>query len=311
APAEIPRLTGRAAALRDAFLDYVAHERNYSPHTVAAYRRDLEQYLAFLARYHQEAEPDLAAADALTLRGFLGELGRSGMARKTLGRKLAAVRSFYAFAVREGDLAANPARRVATPRVPRRLPKALPEADLCAVLDALAECEGPRARRDSAVLELLYGAGIRLAELAGLRWSGVDLQARTLSVVGKGNRERRLPLGARAAAALARHRDGLAAAGTAPPAEAPLLAGRAPGSALSRRTIQRIVGEALERLAEGSGVGPHALRHSFATHLLNHGADLLAVKELLGHASLSTTQVYPHVSRAHLKKVYDLAHPRS
>jgi integrase/recombinase XerC len=296
--------------LRDGFLEYLSSERDYSPHTVAAYRRDVDEYLAFLAAYWNVAQPDLAQADPLTLRGFLGELSRRGAGRKTLGRKLSAIRSFYRYGMRVGALSANPARRVATPRTPRRLPKVLPERDLCRALDLLAEGDGATARRDSAILELLYGEGIRLAELAGLRWPQVDLEERTLTVVGKGKRERRLPLGARAAQALRRLREEpprpLAGAGSGP-----VIAGRGPGRPLSRRQLQRIVARVLRRLAEGSSVSPHALRHSFATHLLNAGADLMAVKELLGHASLSTTQTYTHVSRSHLKRIYQQAHPRA
>lgn len=293
------------------FLDYLSHERNCSAHTVGAYRRDLAQYLEFLSRYWGVADPDPAQADGQSLRGFLGELSRRGAGAKTLGRKLAAVRSFYGYAVRTGALARNPARRIGAPRAPRPLPRVLPREGLCRTLDTLAQARTPPDARSSAILELLYGAGIRLSELAALSWGCVDLEDGTLSIVGKGGKQRRLPLGARAGEALRRHHDELKRAGAAVGPSDPVFNGRVPGRSLSRRQVQRLVAGALDRVAEGAAVSPHALRHSFATHLLDAGADLAAVQELLGHASLSTTQVYTHVSRSHLKKIYDRAHPRA
>jgi integrase/recombinase XerC len=301
-------------ALRDAFLDYLAQERYYSRHTVAAYRRDVDQYLSFLASYlgrPRLARADLAAVDPLTLRGFLGHAAREGGGRRTLARKLSAIRSFYRYGIRTGELTANPARRVAAPRAPRPLPRVLPRRELGAALDALAGLETTRARRDAAVLELLYGAGLRLAELASLRWDQLDLQEGTVRVVGKGNKERRVPIGARAAAALRALHEAEAPAGRLANAGGHVFRGRDAARALSSRQVQRLVGSALGKVAEGASISPHALRHSFATHLLDAGADLMAVKELLGHASLSTTQIYTHVSRAHLKRVYERAHPRA
>jgi integrase/recombinase XerC len=306
-PSPAPR---SAAALRDAFLEHLARERNYSAHTVAAYRRDIDQLLSFLRGYWGVERPDLRHVDALALRGFLGELARRGAGKKTLGRKLSAIRSLFRYGMRLGVLGGNSARRLATPRAPRPLPTVLPQAELGVALDRLGELETPVAVRDAVVLELLYGAGIRLSELAELRWSQVDLEERALLVRGKGNRERRLPLGSRAAQALRRLLARRTVRGAVSRTDF-LLAGRAAGRSLSHRQLQRIVARALARLAEGSRVGPHALRHSFATHMLDAGADLMAVKELLGHASLSTTQMYTHVSKAHLRKVYDLAHPRA
>jgi integrase/recombinase XerC len=317
--------------LRDSFLEHLSRERRYSRNTVAAYGRDVDQFLAFLASYLDRprlTREDVAGVDPLTLRGFLGEVARGGSGRRTLGRKLSALRSFYRYGMRTGLLPANPARRIATPKAPRRLPRVLPRDELCHALDLLAERVTPGSRRDAAILELLYGAGLRLAELAGLSWDQVDLAEGTLRVVGKGNRERRVPAGARAVLALRAHANarppeqagavgettgGATSGARSSPAETAgfVFAGRDPSRPLSRRQVQRIVARALARLAEGGSISPHALRHSFATHLLNAGADLMAVKELLGHASLSTTQVYTHVSRAHLKRVYEQAHPRA
>jgi integrase/recombinase XerC len=299
-----------SAELRDAFLEYLSRERHYSRNTVAAYRRDVDQFLTFLAAYLDRprvTREDLARVEALALRGFLGEAARRGAGRRTLGRKLSALRSFYRSGMRSGQLASNPARRIATPRAQPRLPRVLPREELGRALDRLAERAEPPAPRDAAILELLYGAGLRLAELAALRWDGLDLGAGTVRVVGKGNRERRVPVGSRAARALEAH----ARAGGGGAAEGFVFEGRDRSRALSRRQVQRIVAGALARLSEGTSVSPHVLRHSFATHLLDAGADLMAVKDLLGHASLSTTQVYTHVSRSHLKRVYDRAHPRA
>ena len=306
--------TDVALPLLDDFLEHLAGERNCSPRTVEAYGRDLRQYARFLARHWNVPAPDPARADALALRGFLGDLARRGgvagggrpAGRRTLGRKLAAVRSYYRYGVKVGAFAVNPARRLATPRAPRRLPRVLSALELGRELDRLGEGAAPAARRDAAALEVLYGAGLRVSELAGLTWDDLDLDGGTVRVLGKGRKERRVPLGRRAVEALRRHREASFGDG-----RRAVFAGRAAGRPLSTRQVQRLVGRALARVAEGGSVSPHALRHSFATHLLDAGADLTAVQELLGHASLSTTQVYTHVSTAHLRRAYDRAHPRA
>jgi site-specific recombinase XerC len=300
--------------LLDDFLAHLAAERNCSPRTVEAYGCDLRQYARFLARHLNVTAPDPARADALALRGFLGDLARKGgvagggrpAGRRTLGRKLAAVRAYYRYGVKVGAFTSSPARRLLTPRAPRRLPRVLPAVELGRELDRLASREGPAAARDSALLEALYGGGLRVSEVAGLTWDDLDLEGGTARVLGKGRKERRVPLGRRAVEALRRHRSHASADGAGA-----VFAGRAAGGRLSVRQMQRVVGRALARLAEGGSISPHALRHSFATHLLDAGADLTAVQELLGHASLSTTQVYTHVSRAHLRQAYDRAHPRA
>jgi integrase/recombinase XerC len=307
---------GRAPTLPllDDFLAHLSGERNCSPRTIEAYGRDLRQYARFLARHWNVSSPDPARADALALRGFLGDLARKGgvaaggrpAGRRTLGRKLAAVRAYYRYGVKVGAWPANPARRLSTPRAPRRLPRVLSAEELGRELDRVASSDAPSAARDGAVLEALYGGGLRVSELAGLAWDDLDLDAGTVRVLGKGRRERRVPLGRRAVEALLRHRAAAPGAGSDP-----VFGGRAAGRRLSVRQLQRLVGRALARLAEGGSISPHALRHSFATHLLDAGADLTAVQELLGHASLSTTQVYTHVSRAHLRRAYDRAHPRA
>ncbi len=308
------QLPGGVAATMDMFLKSIAHARQLSPHTVAAYRRDLLELAAFLDRHYDQPDWDWAGVDRLALRGWLGELARRGRARRTLARKLSAARSFFRFLHREELIEANPARAVRTPRLERRLPAWLTREDIDRVF-ALAEnraAEGSfKGVRDHAILELLYGAGIRRAELHGLDMPDLDLIGEHVRVRGKGRKERIVPLGRVAVHALRRYE----------PRRTEVLQRRADGdrkavflndrgARLSARQIQNIVRKATEDAA-GDGVSTHAMRHTFATHLLDAGADLMAVKELLGHSSLSTTRIYTHTSHERLKRVYDQAHPRA
>lgn len=313
--------------MRDAlaeFLRELSATRRASAHTVAAYGRDLNGLLDFLARDGRSeghvaagiaaGEPPLrarAVAFASWNREMLEraqrELHRRGHAATSAARALAAWRGFERFLVRRGRLSAQPARALPSPRRPQRLPRTLPQVDLNDALDRLAAGTDPLAPRDGALLELAYSAGLRVSELVGLDRGDLDRAGLLLRVRGKGRRERIAPLGARALAALDRYH---AAAGIASggPGE-PLFPGRA--GRLSARTVQRIVARRLARVAAGLGVTPHALRHSFASHLLDAGADLRAIQELLGHRSLATTQVYTHVSRTRLRAAYAQAHPRA
>ncbi len=290
------------------FLRYLADIRNYSPRTIEAYRRDLTRWSEFCAGHLGDPDP---APDGVTVddvRAFLGWLSREGLDRRTVARRLSAVRGFFRHACREGWASSNPAGIVSVPKRGRKLPAVLQAEPLGAYLDGLCEAEGFEPRRAAALLELGYGAGLRVGEMAALSWSDVDETGGTVRVMGKGNKERRVPLTRSALAALAAWRE-----------EAVLESGRAPaavfvtrrGARLSVRQIQRVVKRALRGIAEREGVSPHTLRHSFATHLLDRGADLMAVKELLGHESLSTTQLYTHLSRERLKAAYDLAHPHA
>lgn len=306
------------------FLQELSATRRASPHTVAAYRRDLDWLLDFLARDGRSDErlakelaagaPPLRArpvAAAAWTRELLEraqrELYRTGHAATSTGRALAAWRGFERFLVRRGRLAGSPARALPSPRKPKRLPRTLPQVDLNDALDRLAAATDPLAPRDSALLEMAYTAGLRLSELVGLDRRDLDRTGRLLRVRGKGRKERLAPLGARALAALDRY---LAADGRSAGAPAePLFAGR--DGRLSGRTVQRVVAKRLATVAAGLGVTPHALRHSFASHLLDAGADLRAIQELLGHRSLSSTQIYTHVSRAKLQQAYAQAHPRA
>ena len=253
------------------------------------------------------------AWDQPLLERAMRDLFRTGHAASSTARALAAWRSFGRFCVRRGVLATDPARGLPFPRLPRRLPRTLPRLDLNAALDRLAADPDPAASRDLALLEMTYSSGLRLSELVGLLQGDLDRGARLLRVRGKGRKERVTPVGERAMAALDRY---LAHEGRREGARGePLFAGRpragAAVSPLSPRTVQRLVRQRLAGVAGGLGVTPHALRHSFASHLLDSGADLRAIQELLGHASLSSTQVYTHVSRTRLQQAYQQAHPRA
>jgi integrase/recombinase XerC len=305
-----------SAALADlsAWLREIESGRQLSEHTVAAYRRDLFEFTAFLGRHFGEGWT-WAGVDRLALRGFLGHLHRRGLSRRTIARKLSAVRSLFRYLHREERIDANPARTLRSPRLERSLPAWMTQSQT----ERLFELSENRAAegtfngtRDHAILELFYAAGLRLSELHGLDTDALDLVADQVKVRGKGRKERIVPLGRSAVAALRRwqpHRAGSAGKGPASDRRAVFLT--AAGRRLSRRRIQAIVTDFVRKAGEDDELSTHSLRHTFATHMLDAGADLMAVKELLGHASLSTTRIYSHTSRERLKRVYDKAHPRA
>lgn len=287
----------------DRFLANLADERSVSPHTLTAYRNDLEQFCRFLATSSiSPAHPD--EIDHLHIRRFLAHLHGSHK-KSSIGRMLAAIRSFFRYLLREGIVATNPAELVSTPKLEQKAPYHLSIDEITALV------EGPRGctlliLRDRAILEVLYSCGIRLAELTGLRVQDIDCEGRLIRVLGKGNKERLVPLGRQAITAvqayLEERRD--------PPGATPFLL-NARGGRLTGRSVARIVDKYLIKLSTMKKVSPHTLRHTFATHLLEGGADLRAIQELLGHVSLSTTQKYTHVSIDRLMEVYDKAHPRA
>lgn len=291
----------------DDWLADLATVRGLSSRTVEAYGRDFDRWTAFCADHFGTLAIDLADVTPGDVRAFLAHEARRGLDRRSVARRLAALRSFFRHACREGWVSTNPARVVRAPRWERRLPEVMRSEDLERLLSAGAVEEGFYARRERALLELGYGSGLRVGEMASLSWGDLDLETGTVRTIGKGDRERRVPLTRAAIDALTRWRE---TPGDAVGRETPVFVSRR-GSGLSVRQIQRVVGRALGRVAEREGVSPHTLRHSFATHLLDRGADIMAVKELLGHASLSTTQTYTHLSRERLKTAYDLAHPRA
>jgi integrase/recombinase XerC len=299
-----------------AYLRSIEHGRQLSGHTVAAYRRDLEEFAAFLDRQAGVGGWSWEAVDRLLLRGWLAELSRRGLARRSIARKVSAARSFFRYLHREGIVDANPARAVRSPKLERTLPAWLTRAEIELLFDAAQHRSAENTflgTRDHAIVELFYATGMRLSELHGLDTAQLDLVSDQARVIGKGRKERIVPLGRPSVLALRRYelrrRDVLAAAGPDAERQAVFLSQR--GRRLSRRQIQNVVRAFLDRIADDAGLSTHSLRHSFATHLLDAGADLVAVKELLGHVSLSTTRIYTHIAKERLKKVYDQAHPRA
>jgi tyrosine recombinase XerC len=300
----------------EAFLRYVAHERQLSPQTVRAYTDDLAEFEAFLDRYYGSPDWSWAGVDRLSIRSFLGDLANRGLAKSSIGRKLSAVRSFYRFLHVEERVDANPARTVRTPKRDRTLPGFLTREEMDSVL-ASAEVRamegGFHGMRNFAIVELFYGTGMRLSELQGLNVPDLDVVADRARVLGKGRKERIVPLGSKAVQALRNYyaaRDRvLAQSGTRGDRRAVFIGQT--GKRLTVRQVQNIVGGFLKAVSDETGLSTHSLRHTFATHMLDAGADLMAVKELLGHASLSTTSIYTHTSRERLKRVYRQAHPRA
>lgn len=292
-------------------LTWLSLERGRSRNTVAAYRRDLRSYVAWL-REHGVALDDV---DDEMITGYIDELSSRGRAPSSAARALVAVRSLHRFLSEQGYRSTDPAAHVEVPRVPKGLPKALSEEEIESLMTAVVG-DDPVARRDRVILEVLYGTGLRISELVGLSLSDVDLEARLIRAFGKGSRERVVPVGRMAATAMtawlspggrieleprqwARKGD----------AEALLLNSR--GGRLSRQGAWGIVRRYGDRIGLGDRLSPHVLRHSCATHMLDHGADIRSVQELLGHASISTTQIYTMVSSERLRVVYDSAHPRA
>lgn len=278
------------------FLRHLSVEKNASPHTLRSYRSDLVEFTRNLAG-------GIESADSRAIRGFLVSLHARGLDAVTVARKLAAVRSFYRFLVRRGVVERNPARETRGPRRAQKLVSFLPIDEATALVDARA-LGGAARDRDVAILELLYATGLRVSELTGLDVEAVDRTERTVRVLGKGRKERIVPYGAPAARALERY------LAPRPAARGPLFV-NARGGRLTDRSVRNVVRRAARSAGVVRRVTPHTLRHTFATHLLDAGADLRAIQELLGHSRLSTTQRYTHVGTDQLMRVYDAAHPRA
>jgi integrase/recombinase XerC len=303
------------APLIEAFVGHLRRERHLSDHTVAAYRRDLTQLAAFLAR----AGSSLADATHALLRRFLAQQHTLGYARATLARRVGAIHTFYRWAVSAGETASDPSLLLGRPKVVNRLPTVLRPREAAALTESpldpstiapdLDRRERAVLLRDRAVLELLYGSGLRVAEVAGLTVHAVDLDRGRALVRGKGDKEREVPISDFAIEALGAYLSG----------GRPTMAGEdrrtmflnRKGKPFSGRDIRAMVEQYAERLLPGRRITPHTLRHSFATHLLEGGADIRAVQELLGHASVATTQRYTHVSRTRLFEAYERSHPRA
>lgn len=286
------------------FTGYIADERNLSPHTCAAYLRDLDEFRSFLERHGGSGREQLARLDSFLLRRYLAELHKRNR-RTSIARKLSTLRTFFRYLVRQGHLAGNPAEGLSTPKLNHYLPKTL-SVDEAAALMERGYSNTLLDLRDRAIVELFYSSGLRVSELTGLDVGSIDLREKLVRVLGKGRKERIVPIGRKAQEALLAYLE--ERPGSAD--EGPLFL-NARGGRLTPRSVQRNLKIRLIKSGVIKDISPHALRHSFATHLLDGGADLRAIQELLGHASLSTTQKYTQVSVDQLMAVYDKAHPRS
>lgn len=293
------------------FLDYLTFERNVSPNTIAAYRDDLESFIGFLCNDYLSMARDqlaLARVDHLAVRSYLAHLSRRKLSRATVARHLSALRSFFKYLVREGVVDANPARTVATPKREKHLPAVLQTSDVALLLEQ-PDTTVTLGLRDAAWLELLYASGLRISELTGIDVDDLELRSRLVKVRGKGSKERIVPFGTKAEAAIRAY---LAVRGELiRNAEEEAVFVNYRGERITTRSVRRLFDGYVRDAALRAGVSPHTLRHSFATHLLNAGADLRGIQELLGHASLSTTQKYTHLNDWQLMAVYKKAHPRA
>ena len=298
------------------YLRHLAKERDVSPNTVKAYERDLHDFVAYLAGYYGTQQWSWEGVDRLAMRGFLAHLQRRGVGKRTMARTLSGVRGFYRWMHRNELVEANPARAVGAPKQDKHLPGYLDRAqiDLLFQMAEARAMEGDfTAVRNLAILELFYSTGMRLSELQGLSSGDLDLISQQVKVRGKGRKERIVPIGDHASLALrnyeGRRDDLLRQVGMRGERSAYFLSRT--GRRIGVRMVQKLVAGFLEQIDEDAGLSVHSLRHSFATHLLDAGADLRAVQELLGHASISTTQIYTHTSVERLKDVYRKAHPRA
>jgi integrase/recombinase XerC len=308
------------------FVDYFRSVRNASPLTICSYENDLAQFLEYLSPPGSEPVTP-GQIDHRIIREFLGHLHDRHLQKSSIARKLSSLRSFFKFCAREGLVRDNPARLVATPKLPKRVPAVLSAEEINAFLDRLATAELPPARRssqadlearlllprDRAILELLYASGLRVSELTGLNVADIDRKEQMLRVLGKGNKERIIPYGSKAEQALQEYwpvrSKLLHKGGRHAQAEAVFL--NTQGGRLTPRSVARILKKYIRLTNLNWDLHPHSLRHAFATHLLSDGADLRAIQELLGHSSLSTTQRYTHATIRQLMEVYDKAHPRA
>ncbi len=279
------------------FLSYLEIEKNYSKHTILNYKIDLKEFFLFLK------DTSIERVDYFHLRRFLASLRSKDLRPRTVARKLSAIRSFFKFIYREGLISKNPSTLLMTPKLDRKLPQFLSEQDASRLIEGAKKKDEP-GLRDRAILETLYSTGMRVSELVSLNMNRVDFISNVVKVEGKGRKERLIPIGNAALEAIKEYVDKRKHV-----SEAVFLNLR--GARLTDRSVRNIVDKYIQQASIQGKISPHALRHSFATHLLNAGADLRAVQELLGHVNLSTTQIYTHMTTEKLKKIYDHAHPRA
>lgn len=293
------------------FLDYLTYERNVSINTIGAYRDDLESFVGFLCNDYFTMGRDqieLGRVDHLAVRSYLAHLSRRKLARASIARHLSALRSFFKYLVREGTVEANPARTVSSPKREKHLPTVMQPADVALLLEQ-PDTSTTLGIRDAAWMELLYASGLRISELTGIDIDDLELRAKLVKVHGKGSKERIVPFGGKAEEALRAY---LAVRGElCADADEQAVFVNYRGQRITTRSVRRLFDGYLRKAALRAGISPHTMRHSFATHLLNAGADLRGIQELLGHASLSTTQKYTHLNDWQLIAVYKKAHPRA
>lgn len=300
----------------DDFLTHLEKERGVSPNTIKAYARDCAEFVAFLVEYNGGASWQWSDVDRLTMRGFMARLSKRGLSKRSIARSLAGVRGLYRYLATNDMVEANPARAVGTPKAERYLPGYLDRTQMDVLFQSVelhASTGNFADLRNAAIIELFYSTGMRLSELQGLNRQDIDAVSQQVKVRGKGRKERILPVGDHATRALRQYeraREDLRGALRGRMDKSAVFVSRT-GKRLGVRAVQKVVGAFLDRVAEDAGLSTHSLRHSFATHLLDAGADLRAVQELLGHASVSTTQIYTHTSVERLKEVYRKAHPRA
>jgi integrase/recombinase XerC len=285
------------------YLAYLRYERRMSPNTERNYNRDIAALCRFLEK---ERLAGWHEVDAYHIRAFASWCHRRGLAPRSIQRRMSALRGFFKYLLREGLVESNPASDVPSPKLPKRLPKTLDVDEIARLLEI--DGDSPLALRDRAIMELFYSSGLRLAELTSLRVTDLDLADGTVRVTGKGNKTRILPVGAKARDALAAW---LHVRGEMPGREEEALFLSRRGRALSPRSVQSRLRDWSRKIGLNAGVSPHLLRHSFATHLLESSGDLRGVQELLGHADISTTQIYTHLDFQHLARIYDKSHPRA
>jgi integrase/recombinase XerC len=299
--------------LIEQFLEHLRYERNVSSHTLRNYSSDLEQFLNFLTAGGKRKVPEVSEIDHLTIREWLASLHTDQKKKSSIARKLAALRTFFQFLVREGVLELNPAKLVATPKLEKKLPKHLSIEEAIRFIES-PDPETDLGKRDRAMLELMYATGVRVAELTTLNLADVDFRNQLVRVTGKRRKQRIVPFGEPASVAIRSYldvRDKFLINAPISKRDEEALFLNYQGTRITTRSVGRMVEKYIRICAGMHNISPHALRHSFATHLLDSGADLRDIQELLGHARLSTTQVYTHVSMEKLIEVYDKAHPKA
>lgn len=300
----------------DRFSDYLKYQRNASRHTLRNYISDLDQFYDYLcprAPDGARGELNMSQIDHITIREYMATLYQAKRKKTSISRKLATLRTFFRFLCREQIVEINPARLVSSPRLEKRLPKVISIDEVIQFIET-PDAETELGRRDRAILELLYATGCRVSEVAGMNFEDIDFKRETIRVRGKGRKERFVPFGSKAKEALGRYidvRSVLLAVAPEHKRDTQAVFLNYQGTRITTRSIGRLVDKYVKECAMANNISPHSLRHSFATHLLSAGADLRAIQELLGHARLSSTQIYTHVSIDQLMQVYDKAHPRA